>query len=176
MSEQKQSPRVIVWKRYSVKFCKFTGKYLRRKSRITINKHSNYCRWQRETFSWSYKQDQLFWTFLADIRYFYCKKGQLKCRFWRGNIVLYQIILFCENCDFCLGELNQSPTKWHLRRDKRCDYQYTFYYFNEYTSESWVNWLGDFNLSTTNRKQYSQQELTKEKLLIANNCFRDLYL
>ena len=50
------------------------------KSRVTINRHRNYCRWQRETFSWSYKQDQLFWTFLADIRYFYCKKGQLKCR------------------------------------------------------------------------------------------------
>ena len=24
--------------------------------------------------------------------------------------MLYQINLFCENCDFCLGELNQSPT------------------------------------------------------------------
>ena len=50
------------------------------KSRITINRYWNYCRWQRETFSWPYKQDQLFWTSLADVRYFYCKKGQLKCR------------------------------------------------------------------------------------------------
>ena len=35
---------------------------------------------------------------------------------------------------------------------------------NLQTNESWVNLLRDFNLSTTNRKQYSQQEFMKEKL------------
>ena len=35
---------------------------------------------------------------------------------------------------------------------------------NLQTNESWLNLLRDFNLSTTNRKQYSQQEFMKEKL------------
>ena len=46
---------------------------------------------------------------------------------------------------------------WQLRQDKRRDYQYTFHYFNEYTNKV-------FNLSTSNRKQYNQQEFIEEKL------------
>ena len=43
-----------------------------------INVHRNYCTWEIETLSWSYKLDQLFWTFLWDIKYFYCKERSVE--------------------------------------------------------------------------------------------------
>ena len=62
-------------------------------------------------------------------------------------------------------ELNQSRQKGTSdgTRDAIINIHFTIS-TNAQTNESRVNLLYDFNFSTANRKQYSQQEFMKEKL------------
>ena len=49
-----------LWSSLFDPFCQIGGDW--RKPCVT-NVHRSYCTWEKETFSWSYKYDQLFWTF-----------------------------------------------------------------------------------------------------------------
>ena len=77
---------------------------------------------------------------LLDIRYFCCKKGQKKSKFW-GNIVLCQIDLFCENSNLFFCEFKQSPTYAYNFLAPLNEFKIMKIFFMIYSVERGSRWL-----------------------------------